>query len=135
MKHIPFFKGLLMTTIIALGISYALSLLPQEAPFQKIIFTSLAFFASFTIFHYFVGLSVANHPNKGLFIGLVQLFSGIKIALTVAFIVLFMKFEKPDTTWFVLPFLLNYAIYTVYETAALMRVGNQKPKNKDIPSK
>ena len=135
MKHTPFLKGLIITSIIAFIISYALSLLPQEAPFQRIIFDSLIFFSSFTIVHYLIGLSVVDHPNKGLYIGMVQLFSGIKVALTVAFIVVFMEVEKPETTWFVLPFLLNYAIFTVYETTALMRVGNKKPKQKDHSSK
>jgi len=110
-------------------------MLPQEAPFQRIIFGSLIFFSSFTIVHYLIGLSVVDHPNKGLYIGMVQLFSGIKVALTVAFVAVFMEVEKPETTWFVLPFLLNYAIFTVYETAALMRVGNKKPKQKDHSSK
>ncbi len=126
MNHTPFIKGLLITSVIALVISYALSLLPQEAPFQKIIFESILFFAVFTVFQYLIGLSVTDHPNKGLYIGMVQLLSGIKIAITIAFIVIFMKFEQPESSWFVLPFLLNYVIFTVFETATLMRVGNKK---------
>lgn len=126
MNHSPFLKGLLITSIIAFIISYGLSLLPQEAAFFKIIFGSFVFFAGYTIIQYIVGLKVTDHPNKSLYIGVVQLLSGIKIALTVAFVAIFMKFAQPESTWFVLPFLLNYAIFTVFETATLMRVGNKK---------
>jgi len=130
MNHTPFIKGLLITSVIAFVISYALSLLPQEAPFQKIIFGSIVFFAVFTIFQYLVGQRVTDHPNKGLYIGMVQLLSGVKITITIAFVVIFMKVAEPENTWFVLPFLLNYAIFTVFETATLMRVGNKRPKLK-----
>ncbi len=130
MNHTAFVKGLLITSLIAFVISYALSLLPQEAPFQKIIFGSLVFFAVFTVFQYWIGLRVTDHPNKGLYIGMVQLLSGIKIAITIAFVAIFMKVAKPENTWFVLPFLLNYVIFTVFETATLMRVGNKKSQPK-----
>ena len=126
MSHKPFIKGLMITSLIAFVISYGLSLLPQEAPFQKIIFGSLLFFWQFTIFQYIVGLKTTNHPNKSLYIGVVQLLSGIKTVLTLVFVAVFVKFEQPETNWFVLPFLLNYAIFTVFETATLMRVGHNK---------
>ena len=130
MNHTPFIKGLLITSVIAFVVSYAFSLMPEETAFQNVIFGSLAFFAFFTVFQYVVGLRVTNHPNKGLYIGMVQLLSGLKIAVTIFFIVIFMELAKPETTWFVLPFLLNYVIFTVFETATLMRVGNEKPKPK-----
>ncbi|HHB79315.1 MAG TPA: hypothetical protein ENK85_08795 [Saprospiraceae bacterium] len=126
MNHTPFFKGLLMTSIIAFVISYGLAQLPQEVPFQKIILGSFVFFVGFTIIEYIVALRVVNHPNKGLYVGMVQLLTGLKIILTVALVVIFVEVKKPATNWFILPFLLNYVIFTVFETATLMRIGNKK---------
>ncbi len=115
-----------MTSIIAFVISYGLAQLPQEVPFQKIILGSFVFFVGFTIIEYIVALRVVNHPNKGLYVGMVQLLTGLKIILTVALVVIFVEVKKPATNWFILPFLLNYVIFTVFETATLMRIGNKK---------
>ncbi len=128
MSHKSFIKGLFITSFIAFVVNYGLSQLPQEAPFQKIIFGSLVFFLGYTLIQYIVAIMTTNHPNKGLYIGIVQVLSGFKIALSVAFIVVFVKFTQPESNWFVLPFLLNYAIFTVFETSMLMRVGHQKAK-------
>lgn len=125
MNHSPFLKGLLLTSLISLIISFSLSLLPQEAPFQAIIFGSILFFGFFALLQYAIGIKTAKHPNKSLFIGMVQGLSGAKVVLTLTFIILFVRIAQPESDWFVLPFLLNYAIFTVFETMTMSRVGKE----------
>ncbi len=126
MSQAQFIKGLLITTLIAFVISLGLSFLPQEAPFQVIIFGSLLFFSMLTVLHYFFSRKAVTFKNKGFYIGFVQMFTLIKMTLTILFVVLFVKLGKPESNWFILPYLLNYAIYTIFETSALMHVAEEK---------
>lgn len=66
---------------------------------------------------------MVNNRNKNDFSRLVLGFTGFKMMFSVALVFIYQAVAEPTSRWFVIPFLIIYILYTIFETYFLMRLG------------
>jgi phosphatidylserine synthase len=95
---------------------------------QHIIFgitTTLIFFVFSVIVYVAANLSV-DSPNRTRFIGLTISNMLGKMLISVAVVLIYHKVKNPSNTLFIIPFLLIYIIFTIFETHFLIQIANHK---------
>lgn len=68
--------------------------------------------------------------NRQFFLNVTLLNSLVKMAISVSFLVLYkIKYSPPDGK-FIIPFVVIYGMYTIFETVFMLNLAGQKPKVK-----
>ena len=117
--------------IISLIISVLLVIIYSFPSFQTdwvLGLISWIFFAILTFLMFFLGKKAAASKNRHNFTSLVLGITAMKMFLSVAIVLVYFSLVRPTSRVFVLPFLLVYVIYTIYETYMLMILSKEKPK-------
>jgi hypothetical protein len=128
MKQREFFLQLsMLTVIIAVGLWFLYSI-PWLSAHMNFTWACLVIFALLTVFMFFAARQAARSSNKNDFTTVALGFSGGKIFLSAIMVLVYLKLGKPDTRFFVLPFLGIYAVYTIFEVYFMMRLGQQRPQ-------
>jgi len=126
-KHLFYKKISILTGCLLIF----LAVLAQFSPFQNTLYFSiistLVFFI-FTISVYHIGLKVVDNPNKNLFSGVAITSIIIKLILILGFLFTYQAIKGPIAKHYLLPFILIYLVYTVFETMVMMRLA--KPTQK-----
>ncbi|NET36444.1 MAG: hypothetical protein F6K19_31185 [Cyanothece sp. SIO1E1] len=116
----------LQLLLLGLGVLAVVLILGQQAQFSvylDISTVSLIFFTVLSIIVFHLGLRMVQSRNKNDFSRLVLGFTGFKMMLSVAVVFIYQSVVEPTDRWFVIPFLLIYVVYTIFETYFLMRLG------------
>ena len=88
---------------------------------------SLCFMVITTITMYFLAQIALKSSNQYAFIQLVIASVLVKIILALALNMVYVKVMKPEGKYFILPFIIMYIIYTIFETYALFKMSLKKP--------
>lgn len=131
MTSLKFYRNLVLVSIMTFAGLYALQLLEPFAPYFFLSIGIQVFFILYSILMYEVGKISLHNENKNLFTSLVIGFTFGKMLLAVLIVIIYAKAFEPESQLFVVPFFLVYIIYTIFETALMMRLGNPKSKNDD----
>jgi len=92
----------------------------------KLSFIGIALFASLSVIVNFLGKLSLRSENKYGFINLIMANVMFKIIASFAVVGMYFKLYSPDNKFFILPFLLVYLIFTIFETSSLMRQSDLK---------
>lgn len=85
------------------------------------MFTFLSLGASFFVIH------VSKSVKQQLFIGLTMTNTLLKMVASILILVIY-KLQNDDVKpYFVIPFLIIYLFFTIFETAVMLRLANKKP--------
>ncbi len=133
MTHRQFIVALAGVSASALLLTAGLLRVPPIQPFAFSAYGAWSLYLLYSVLQYFLGRHAAFDTNKAKFIGVVQLLTALKMGLTVLFVAFFVKLVKPETNWFVLPILVNYVLFTIFETIVMMRVGKMTRPQPDAP--
>lgn len=120
-KH--FFLQLAAVSALA---GLALVLLHQVVQFQGhegLSWGSLAGFVVMTILLYYAGIRAAKSSNKNDFSNTVLGFSMGKMMLAALSLVIYAKIAMPTNKLFIIPFFAVYAIFTIFETIVMTKLG------------
>jgi hypothetical protein len=129
MKRREFFLQLSMLTVLcAFGLWFLYSV-PWLAAHMNFSWACLIIFALLTVLMFFAARQASRSTNKNDFTTVALGFSGGKIFLSAILVLVYLKLGKPDTRFFVLPFLGIYVVYTVFEVYFMMRLGQQRPQS------
>ena len=123
-----FFKEL---TIAATGVAILLFILHQPDNFSHLpgfSWSCWLFFVVFSIAVYFFGLAAAQSPNRQAFTNATMGFIFFKMMLSVAFVFVYVKLNKPPDALFIIPFFINYLCFTIFETRFMILLGKIRPK-------
>lgn len=123
-----FFKEL---TITATGVAVLLFILHQPDNFSHLSGFSWScwlFFVVFSIAVYIFGLVAARSPNRQAFTNATMGFIFFKMMLSVAFVFVYVKLNKPPDALFIIPFFINYLCFTIFETRFMIQLGKIRPK-------
>ena len=120
-----FLRQLLILTGGVLVVLSALHQLPGFAPHWPLSVAAIIAYTLLSIVIYQWGKMTAAAANKRLFTQASLLIVIIKMTLSVAIVVIYQRLADPQSRYYILPFLLVYLIYTVYETWLLMRLGRE----------
>lgn len=122
-----FFKYLLLLSLIVAIALFFFHRLPQFQPFSTISWISLLFFISLSLMMYFVGYATAISQDKNAFSRMLLFFTASKMLLSVLILVAYYELAKPVSGLFVVPFLVIYVAYTIFETWFMMKLAKLKP--------
>ena len=83
----------------------------------------MVMFTIYTIGLYFLSTLSVRSPNKGMFTAVHLGTIFFKMVLTIAIAMMYKKQFAPESRYDILPFILIYVAYTVYETYMMMKVS------------
>ncbi len=124
MTNNNFYKSLTLTSIIS---AIAILIFYQFQPFKQDVILyviSLVFMIIYTVVFYLSALKALKSTNKMAFIQLVMANVFLKLVFLMAIVAIYNKLATPSSKFFVIPFLIIYAIFTVYETAFVYKLSN-----------
>lgn len=124
-----FIQLTLLMILTAVGL-WLLNALPWLQAHLSFSWACLVIFTLLTILMFFAARQASMSSNKNDFTTVALGFSGGKIFLSAILVLVYLKLGKPDTRFFVLPFLGIYVVYTVFEVYFMMRLGQQRPPQK-----
>lgn len=119
--------------IVSLAIAALLVILYSFMPFQPywgLGLTSWVMFAVLTVLMFFLGKRAGASANRNNFTTLILGVTVVKMFLAIGVVFLYFSIAQPTSRMFVVPFLLVYFFYTIYETYVLMVLSKEKPPAK-----
>ena len=125
MKNNSFWKYLGFISIIT---ALSLVVIYQFEVFQTDILLSivgLIFMMVTTAGLYLLSQKAIASTNKMAFIQLVMGNVLFKLVFIITIVAVYFKFVNPESKLFVLPFMIIYFIFTVFETAFIYKIANK----------
>ncbi len=124
MKIQHFFRGLIVTSIIAAGLIFAARYWPLIADYQDIGWISIVFFILWSAVMFF-SIHKKDNSKPNTFINAVMVFTMGKLMLSAILIIVYFKIANPPSKIFILPFFVIYVVYTIFETRFMMKIGKK----------
>ena len=118
-----FLSQLASVTAVACVAVLLLHLFDRLATNALLSWIAIAFYTSFCLTLYFMAQLAAKAPQKQLFTALTLMTTVGKMGLSVLVVVLYYRVVEPQEPLFVIPFLVVYVIYTIYETYFMMKLS------------
>jgi hypothetical protein len=84
------------------------------------------FYAGLCIGFFYLGKTALRSKNINLFSQIIILFILTKLLFSIMLFVAYSVIKRPTGTSYMIPFILNYLIYTVFGTFILTKLGKQK---------
>lgn len=125
MKNKPFWKYLGFISIIT---TLSLAVVFQLEAFKPDILLSiigLIFMVVSTAGFYILAQKAIASTNKMAFIQLVMGNVLFKLVFIIMIVAIYFKFVKPESKLFVLPFMVIYFIFTIFETIFISKIANK----------
>jgi hypothetical protein len=126
MKSTFFWSSL---AIVGLVIIVGLYIFQQFDVFKPHLQISILFYLimlATTVTLYYLGKTAVESENKYGFIRLVIVSVMFKIVLVLVMMALYVKIAVPENRYFVLPVIVIYLMFSVFETYVLYRLANVK---------
>lgn len=126
MTNNPFWKYFTFLSIVT---SIALVFISQIDIFKRDILLSvlgLAFMIIATAGFYIAAQKAISSPNKMAFIQLVMGNVFFKMLFVMGIVATYFKIVKPESKFFILPFMSIYFIFTIFETIYVYKISNKK---------
>ena len=122
-----FFRQLLLATgISAAGILWAKQL-PALQSGIALAWIALALFVLFSLIAFFMAAQMAKSPKRDRYITLIMGLTLFKMFLAFTMIAAYVKINPPQSRLFAIPFFGIYLIFTIFESAFLIRTGKHTP--------
>lgn len=116
MRNSLFLRALVWTLIITAALLFLLRIIIPFPYYNELSVAGLIAFTLLSFGVYYVGQNWAKSPNKYLYIHLVIYNLMAKLFVSFLLLALFYKLAKPEQDLFVLPFLVIYLCFTIFET-------------------
>ncbi len=126
MSYKEFMKKLGLVSLFTIGLISSFYFIPVLVPHQLFSWACLLLFILLSYFMYVAGSKSIYHPNKGAFVSTSMLFNGLRVVLSITFLVVYYQVFQPKSHWFLLPYFIIYFIYTIFELYFLTKIGQQK---------
>jgi len=117
-------------SFIMLAILIGLAYLPLTLPYQNFGWLSWVIFVVLSLWMFYTGQKAADSKNKYAFSNLVIGTMIIKLFLGFTLSFLYYQFAQPANKYFIIPLSVVYLGYTGFETYFMMKLGNNKSKDK-----
>jgi len=119
MNSSSFIKYLVLSIISALGIHFIINFFLPIAKYNDILAYAIVFFSSICIFIYWLSVKGTKTKQNNFFLYIVIINVFIKLVAAFVFILLYAKIKEPSDKFFLVPFLMTYLIFTLFETIVL----------------
>ena len=110
-------------------LSLLLSYWPIEKELIDVSQLSIIFFTVFSVVIFLLAKRSVDSPDKFAFNNIIILSVGAKMIVSLSFLLIYKKLVNPLSHYFVVPFLIIYIVYTIFETYFMTLLSNPKKKN------
>ena len=111
-----FFNLLILSNVASIVIFGFCTLFIDVKAFVNLLFISLLFFSVYTVALYLITKLLIRSGGGGQFIQLVLYNVLIKIVFCFLLIYVYVMQTQPESKFFIVPFLISYFVFTVFET-------------------
>ena len=116
-----FYSSLIAAIIASAVVSSGLSQILDIVEYMPLSYAAIALFTAISLFVYFLSERAAKMKNKNFFMQIVMINTMIKMFSSVVLVIGYHMYIKPHTTKFIVPFILIYIIFSIYETYFMMK--------------
>ncbi len=109
--------------LLAAGLFYLSGLFGETLVYQDFFLISMLFFLLLASVIFFASKYLTTRGKQGSFISMVIFNVLMKLILSFGLVYWYVQTNGPQTKWFVIPFLINYLIFTIMETYALTKIA------------
>ena len=117
--------GTCLITLVCLGILQLV--IPKSDALSNFTMLCIAVFLAINIAAYYLGKGAAESSSKYRFIHLMMILIIVKMFICVALVLFYVKIGQPSTKLFVIPFLLIYLTFTIFEIHVLQKLAKVQP--------
>ncbi len=119
-------KGLLITVLLTFGILFLLLRNDAFAAYWDLSLVSIFVFIVMCCGLYFISKISVQSTNKHLFISIALGNLFVKFLVTAIILAGYYKLLHPSDTNFVLPYLIIYIAFTIFETVLILKISDGK---------
>jgi len=123
MKADQFYKGLSLFILISIVLYIGLSFAVKLYPYLDLFIASNVFFILYCVVLFYLSRMTAQSKIKNQFIHLILYNVFIKIILSFLIIFIYFKITTPQDKLFIVPFILCYFVYSIYETHFMSKMA------------
>ena len=120
-----FYTQLFYVVLISVIILAPCYLLLPIKPFIALGVVGLVFFISLSIFVYKLSEKMAKSKDINAFTRLIMYNLMIKLFMSIIIVLIYYKIVEPTERLFILPFIIIYLIFTIFEAMFLSRQARQ----------
>ncbi|RLD21969.1 MAG: hypothetical protein DRI69_02585 [Bacteroidetes bacterium] len=104
--------------------------LPGSEAFSDLSVNACIAFGGIVIMAYFLGKRVAMSGARYVFIRMTIMLIFVKMFIGVGLVVYHVRIVLPENKLFIIPFLIIYLIFTIFEIYVLEKLGRIQPGQK-----
>jgi hypothetical protein len=125
MEKKTFFISLAILTLSLVLVSLILNGKGEIGKFTDFSLMCIGAFVSLSIGIYYLGVQAINSANKYSFNNLVVINMILKMIVSVLIILIYKQINEVESRGFIIPFLVIYLSYTIFETYFLTKLAKQ----------
>ena len=118
-----FYTQLAVVSIVSIIVAILLHLSPALAANALLSWVAIAFYTLFCIAVFLAASYATRVEEKKFFTALTLLITVTKMLLSVIVVLVYHQLVLPTERLFVVPFLIVYVLYTIFETYFLMKLS------------
>jgi len=116
MSKSKFFLLLGISLIVTISLMYTLSFNEKMLPYLDVGYYAIPAFTVLSLIVYFLTDYLERTPKRKILFNLVIINVMLKMFISVLVIVLYYNITKPKDGIFVVPFIIVYVVFTIFET-------------------
>ena len=123
MQNLSFIKYLLLTSGVSVLLVLIFNLIIDISGYYDFTLGSLLFFAGLSFFIFLMARRGAGSRAGEFFLYIIVVNVFIKLIASFAIIFIYAKTAQPQDKFFVVPFLIVYLVFTIFETWFLSKMA------------
>lgn len=112
-------KYMLIATALSIVLFFVCVAVIPVRPYIDVLGLAIAFFGGLTLIIYWQGERAQKTQQNKFFLYVVIVNVFVKLIGSFVFMFIYVKAKEPDDRYFLVPFLLTYLIFTIFETYIL----------------
>jgi len=112
-------KNILIATVSSILVFFASTMIIPVMSYLDILGLAIAFFGGLTLIIYWQGERAQKTQQNKFFLYVVITNVFVKLIGSFVLMFIYVKVKEPDDKYFLVPFLLTYLIFTIFETYIL----------------
>lgn len=129
MKDSIFWIGLFVLSLIVYFGIIGILQIELIKPYGGLYYLTMAFMAFSTILFYILGKMAIHSSNPYAFIQLVIAGVMFKIVGALVVVGIYVRFVEIQSKFYLLPFIVIYIVYTIFETTILYKLALKNPSH------
>lgn len=117
---------LIFTVVLTMCLLFTIHRLEDYNKYWDISWVSVALFVLMSVGLYKISKLAVKSPNKQIFISIALGNLFVKFLMTGLILGIYYKITQPSDTKFVLPYLVIYISFTIFETVLLLKISDGK---------